>query len=64
MQKAKDDGIIRDVKGQSYTTDLTSGDAVLAMAWSGDMPLGDRSTCRSLQVQPRRPRAGCSGPTT
>ncbi len=38
MQKAKDDGIIRDVKGQSYTTDLTSGDAVLAMAWSGDMP--------------------------
>ena len=38
MQKAKDDGVIRDVKGQSYTTDLTSGDAVLAMAWSGDMP--------------------------
>ena len=38
MQKAKADGVIRDVKGQSYTTDLTSGDAVLAMAWSGDMP--------------------------
>jgi spermidine/putrescine transport system substrate-binding protein len=38
MQKAKDEGVIRDVKGQSYTTDLTSGDAVLAMAWSGDMP--------------------------
>jgi len=38
MQKAKADGVIRDVKGQSYTTDLTSGDAVVAMAWSGDMP--------------------------
>jgi len=38
MQKAKADGVIRDVKGQSYTTDLTSGDAVLGMAWSGDMP--------------------------
>ena len=37
MQKAKSDGIIRDVKGQSYTEDLKSGDAVLAMAWSGDM---------------------------
>ena len=38
MQKAKADGLVRDIKGQSYTTDLTSGDAVLAMAWSGDMP--------------------------
>jgi spermidine/putrescine transport system substrate-binding protein len=37
MQKAKADGLIRDVKGQSYTEDLKSGDAVLAMAWSGDM---------------------------
>lgn len=37
MQQAKADGVIRDVKGQSYTEDLTSGDAVLAMAWSGDM---------------------------
>ena len=38
MQQAKADGVVRDVKGQSYTTDLISGDAVLAMAWSGDMP--------------------------
>jgi spermidine/putrescine transport system substrate-binding protein len=37
MQQAKDDGVIRDVKGQSYTEDLKSGDAVVAMAWSGDM---------------------------
>jgi spermidine/putrescine transport system substrate-binding protein len=37
MQKAKADGLIRDVKGQSYTEDLKSGDAVVAMAWAGDM---------------------------
>ncbi|HEX9045188.1 MAG TPA: spermidine/putrescine ABC transporter substrate-binding protein [Candidatus Limnocylindrales bacterium] len=37
MQKAKDDGIVRSVKGQSYTEDLKSGDAVLCMAWAGDM---------------------------
>ena len=37
MQKAKADGLIRDVKGQSYTEDLKSGDSVVAMAWSGDM---------------------------
>jgi len=37
MQKAKGDGLIRDVKGQSYTEDLKSGDAVVAMAWAGDM---------------------------
>ncbi len=37
MQKAKSDGIVRDVKGNAYTEDLTSGDAVLVMAWSGDV---------------------------
>jgi len=37
MQKAKADGIVRDVKGNAYTEDLTSGDAVLVMAWSGDV---------------------------
>jgi Spermidine/putrescine-binding periplasmic protein len=37
MQKAKADGIIRDVKGNAYTEDLVSGDAVLCMAWSGDI---------------------------
>ena len=37
MQKAKADGVVRSVKGQSYTEDLKSGDAVLTMAWAGDM---------------------------
>ena len=37
MQKAKADGIVRDVKGNAYTVDLTAGDAVLVMAWSGDV---------------------------
>jgi spermidine/putrescine transport system substrate-binding protein len=37
MQKAKADGIVRDVKGNAYTEDLTAGDAVLVMAWSGDV---------------------------
>ena len=62
MQKAKTDGVIRDVKGQSYTEDLKSGDAVLAMAWSGDMVQAqiDKPRCGSCSP----PRAGCSGPTT
>ena len=37
MLKARNDGIVRDVKGNSYTEDLVSGDAVLCMAWSGDV---------------------------
>jgi spermidine/putrescine transport system substrate-binding protein len=37
MQQAKAEGLIRDVKGQSYTEDLKTGDSVVAMAWSGDM---------------------------
>lgn len=37
MQKAKADGIVRDVKGNYYTEDLVSGDSVLLMAWSGDV---------------------------
>ena len=37
MLKARADKIVRDVKGNSYTEDLTSGDAVLCMAWSGDV---------------------------
>jgi spermidine/putrescine transport system substrate-binding protein len=37
MEQAKADGVVRDVKGQSYTEDLKSGDAVVSMAWSGDM---------------------------
>jgi spermidine/putrescine transport system substrate-binding protein len=37
LEKAKSDGIIRSFKGNAYAEDLKSGDAVLAMAWSGDM---------------------------
>jgi spermidine/putrescine transport system substrate-binding protein len=37
LQEAQAAGIVRDVKGNSYAEDLKSGDAVLAMAWSGDM---------------------------
>jgi spermidine/putrescine transport system substrate-binding protein len=37
MQKAVDAGIVRAFRGNEYATDLTKGDAVLAMAWSGDM---------------------------
>lgn len=37
LQKAKEDGIVRAVKGNSYAEDLKAGDAVLVMAWSGDM---------------------------
>jgi spermidine/putrescine transport system substrate-binding protein len=37
MLKARADGIVRDVKGNSYTEDLKLGDAVLVMAWSGDI---------------------------
>jgi spermidine/putrescine transport system substrate-binding protein len=37
LQQAKADGIIRGLKGNSYAEDLKAGNAVLVMAWSGDM---------------------------
>lgn len=37
IKKAKDAGIVRAFKGNAYAQDLTAGDVVLAMAWSGDM---------------------------
>lgn len=37
LQQAKSEGIVRALKGNAYTEDLKSGDAVLVMAWSGDM---------------------------
>jgi len=37
LQQAKADGIIRSLKGNSYAEDLKAGNAVLVMAWSGDM---------------------------
>ena len=49
MQKAKADGIVRDVKGNAYTEDLSAGDAVLCMAWSGDIvTLTDAPTVKFL----------------
>ncbi|CAN5503486.1 spermidine/putrescine ABC transporter substrate-binding protein [soil metagenome] len=37
IQSAVDAGIVRRFTGNDYLQDLTSGDAVLSMAWSGDM---------------------------
>jgi spermidine/putrescine transport system substrate-binding protein len=37
VAKAVDDGIVRQVAGNSYVEDMAGGDAVLAMAWSGDV---------------------------
>jgi spermidine/putrescine transport system substrate-binding protein len=37
MKAAQATGMVRDVKGNSYTEDLVAGDAVLVMAWSGDI---------------------------
>jgi spermidine/putrescine transport system substrate-binding protein len=37
LQAAKDAGIVRGLKGNSYAEDLKAGNAVLVMAWSGDM---------------------------
>ncbi|MFC5501215.1 PotD/PotF family extracellular solute-binding protein [Lysinimonas soli] len=37
LQKYISDGIIRSVKGNSYTEDLVSGDALAAICWSGDI---------------------------
>jgi spermidine/putrescine transport system substrate-binding protein len=37
LQKAVDDGIVRAFKGNAYATDLVKNNAVLSMAWSGDM---------------------------
>jgi spermidine/putrescine transport system substrate-binding protein len=37
LKKNIDDGVIRSVKGNSYTEDLVSGDALAAICWSGDI---------------------------
>lgn len=48
IKKATDAGIVRAFKGNAYAEDLKSGDAVLSMAWSGDMvqALKDKKTLR------------------
>lgn len=37
VRKTIADGVIRSVKGNSYTDDLVSGDALAAICWSGDI---------------------------
>ncbi len=37
VQRNLDDGQIRQVRGNSYTQDLASGDAIACFAWSGDI---------------------------
>lgn len=37
LKKHIDGGVIRSVKGNSYTADLVSGDALAAVCWSGDI---------------------------
>jgi spermidine/putrescine transport system substrate-binding protein len=37
LQKNIKDGVVRSVKGNSYTDDLVSGDALAAICWSGDI---------------------------
>jgi spermidine/putrescine transport system substrate-binding protein len=37
LKKNIDNGVIRSVKGNSYTDDLVSGDALAAICWSGDI---------------------------
>ena len=39
LKKAVSDGIIRNVKGNSYLDDLTNGDTLAAICWSGDITL-------------------------
>jgi spermidine/putrescine transport system substrate-binding protein len=37
VDKAVDDGVVRQVAGNSYVEDMAGGDSVLSMAWSGDV---------------------------
>lgn len=37
IQKAIDDGVVRQVIGNSYVEDMAGGGAILGMAWSGDV---------------------------
>ncbi|HEY4153477.1 MAG TPA: spermidine/putrescine ABC transporter substrate-binding protein [Pseudolysinimonas sp.] len=39
LQKGITDGVIRNVKGNSYLDDLTNGDTLAAICWSGDITL-------------------------
>ena len=39
LKKNIDDGVVRNVKGNSYLDDLTNGDTLAAVCWSGDITL-------------------------
>src|SRR5215208_4749663 len=54
LRAARDSGQIRKFTGNEYTEDLTSGNIVAALGWSGDSSLIGRSS-----VEWRRPTDGC-----
>ena len=54
LSQARDSGQIRKFTGNEYTEDLTSGNIVAAMGWSGDGSLIGREG-----VEWRRPTDGC-----
>ena len=58
--------LVRQIKGNSYVEDLAAGDAVLAMAWSGDITLIQPGQTKDDRTSsgPSPKRAACSGRTT
>jgi spermidine/putrescine transport system substrate-binding protein len=54
LREARDSGQIRRFTGNEYTEDLTSGNIVAAIGWSGDTSLIGREG-----VEWRRPKDGC-----
>jgi len=54
LRQARDSGQIRRFTGNEYTEDLTSGNIVAAIGWSGDSSLIGRDS-----VEWRRPTDGC-----
>jgi spermidine/putrescine transport system substrate-binding protein len=55
LDEAVDSGQIRRITGNEYTEDLTSGNVVAAIGWSGDAYLIGRD-----DVEWRRPEEGCN----
>ncbi len=55
VDQAVDSGQIRRITGQEYTEDLTSGNVVASIGWSGDAYLIGRD-----DVEWRRPEEGCN----
>ena len=54
IDQAVDSGQIRDITDQAYTEDLTAGNVVAAIGWSGDASLIGRES-----VEWRKPTDGC-----